>query len=105
MDGEAIITVSAAVVALTQLLKWALIPDRYGPVAVLGLAVVGVVLWGWAEGTFERAKAFEYFAAWITVATSAAGIFGFTRAAAEGIVRASPPSSGAAGSDTTTGSR
>ena|SRR5688500_9502745 len=102
MDGEAIVAVSAAVVALVQLLKWAVIPDRYGPVSVLGLALVGVAFWAWAEGSFERTQAFEYFAGWIAVATSAAGVFGFTRAAAESVVRAMPPPGGAAGSSPTT---
>jgi hypothetical protein len=102
VDGEAIMIVSAAVVALTQLLKWALIPDRYGPIAVLGLAAFGVALWGWSVGDFERTKTFEYFAGWIAVATSAAGIFGFTRAAAEGVMRAMPPPGGSAGGSPTT---
>ncbi len=102
MDAEAIVSVSAAVVAITQLLKWALIPDRYGPMAVLGLAALGVGLWGWSVGHFERALAFQYFAGWIAVATSSAGVFGFTRAAAEGVIRAMPPPGGSAGGSATT---
>jgi hypothetical protein len=35
MDGQAILTVSAAVVALTQIVKWGGIPDKWGPVAVI----------------------------------------------------------------------
>lgn len=79
MDGQAILTVAAAVVGLTQIIKWGGLPDRWGPIAVLLLAVIGVAFWGYSAGTFERAKAFEYFAGWIAVATSAAGVFGFTR--------------------------
>lgn len=100
MDGEAILTVSAAVVALTQLIKWGGLPDRVGPLAVLALALVGVAFWGYAEGTFERTKAFEYFAGWVAVATSAAGVFGFTRASKEAVTKTSPPPSGAGGSPT-----
>lgn len=101
MDGQAILTVSAAVVALTQLLKWGGIPDKIGPLAVLGLAATGVVFWGYAEGSFERTKSFEYFAGWIAVATSAAGVFGFTRASTSAVTAATaPPSGGAGGSPT-----
>jgi hypothetical protein len=101
MDGQAILTVSAAVVALTQLAKWSGVPDKVGPLLVLVLAVVGVCFWGFAEGTFERTKAFEYFAGWIAVATSAAGVFGFTRASTSAVTAAkAPPTSGAGSSPT-----
>ncbi|HXG72911.1 MAG TPA: hypothetical protein VNJ04_20130 [Gemmatimonadaceae bacterium] len=101
MDGEAILSVSAAVVALTQLLKWSGLNDKYGPLAVLALAVIGVAFWGYAVGNFERARAFEYFAGWIAVATSAAGTFGFTRASTTAVTSAkAPPMSGAGSSPT-----
>jgi len=101
MDGQAIIAVSAAVVALTQLVKWAGLPDKYGPFSVLALSLVGVCLWGYSVGTFERARLFEYFVGWVTVSTSAAGIFGFTRASGEGITAIKAPPSGAAGGSPT----
>lgn len=101
MSGQAIITVSAAVVALTQLAKWGFIPDRYGPVAVLTLSALGVTFWGWSTGDFSRASAFGYFAGFIAVATSAAGVFGFTRASAEAVTKATSPPSGAGGNPTT----
>lgn len=101
MDGQAIITVSAAVVALTQLIKWAGLPDKKGPFAVLVLALVGVAFWAWTQGDFSRATAFGYFAGWIAVATSAAGVYGFTRAAASAVVSAMPPPEGGAGSSPT----
>ena len=101
MNGEAIMTVSAAVVALTQLLKWAILPDRYGPVSVLVLSIIGTAFWGCTQADFERATAFAYFAGWIAVATSAAGVFGFTRAAVEGVARMTPPPGGAAGGSLT----
>lgn len=101
MDGEAIITIAAAVVALTQLVKWGGIPDKLGPVSVMVLSVIGVALWGWSVGTFERARAFEYFVGWINVMLNAAGVFGFTRAAGEAVSRMSPPPGGGAGSNST----
>lgn len=102
MDGQAIITVSVTVVALTQLLKWAIIPDKYGPFSVLILAFAGVAFWAWSEGDFSRASAFLYFAGWIAVATSAAGVFGFTRAASEAVTKATGQPPGAGASATTT---
>ena len=85
MDGEAIIAVAAAVVTLTQMAKWGGIPDRWGPAAVLVLAAIGVGLWGWSAGTFQRETTFAYFAGWITVSSSAAGVFGFIRAGRDGV--------------------
>lgn len=101
MDGEAILSVSAAVVALTQLLKWAGLNDKLGPLVVLALAAVGVAFWGYSVGNFERARAFEYFAGWIAIATSAAGTFGFTRAATSAVTAATAPPAGGAGSNVT----
>lgn len=101
MDAQAVITVSGAVVALTQLAKWSGIPDKTGPIAVLLLAVCGVAFWGYAEGSFERTKAFEYFAGWIAVATSAAGVYGFTRAASSAVSSGTPPPFDGAGSSKT----
>lgn len=101
MDGSAIIAISAAVVALTQLCKWSGIPDKWGPAAVLVLALLGVAFWGYSKGTFIRTNAFDYFTAWIAVATSSAGVFGFTRAAATAVVSATPPPAGGAGMSST----
>ena len=100
MSGQAIIAVSAAVVALTQLAKWGFVPDRYGPIAVIVLSILGVVFWGWSTGDFSRASAFGYFAGWIAVTTSAAGVFGFTRASSEAVTKTTSPPAGAGGSPT-----
>jgi len=101
MDGEAIISISAAVVALTQLVKWGGVPDKLGPVAVMALSLLGTGFWGWSVGSFERTQAFAYFAGWIAVTTSAAGVFGFTRAGGEAVHRVTtPPTSGAGSSPT-----
>jgi hypothetical protein len=102
MDGQAIISVSAAVVALTQLVKWSGLPDKVGPLAVLALSAAGVALWAYTQDSFARNLLFDYFAGWIAVATSAAGVFGFTRAAANAVISAKPPPSGGAGSHATT---
>lgn len=100
MDAQSIITVSAAVVALTQFAKWSGIPDKYGPIAVLVLALVGVLFWGYSQETITRAESFDYFAGWISVATSAAGVFGFTRASREAVTKTAPPPPGAGASRT-----
>ena len=101
MNGEAIISISAAVVALVQLVKWAGVKDNYGPFAVLLLSLFGVIFWGWSVGTVTRAEAFSYFAGWIAVSTSAAGVFGFTRASGEAVSRMTSPPSGSAGASPT----
>ncbi len=85
MDAAAILTVSAAVIGLVQLVKWSGLPTKLAPLAVAVISALGVGLWGWSMGTFERTAAFDYFAAWIAVATSAAGVFGFIRESAEGV--------------------
>lgn len=102
MEGEAILTVSAAVVACTQLAKWSnMIADRWGALAVLVLSALGVALWGYSVGTFERTQAFAYFGGWIAVATSAAGVFGFTRAGSAAVSSMTQPPAGGAGTQPT----
>ena len=89
MNAEAIMIVSTAVVALVQLVKWGGLPDRFGPIAVAVLALVGVGIWvidHWQRG-LPPVFAFDYFAGWILVATSAAGVFGFTRASASAVTK------------------
>lgn len=87
MDGQAIVTVSGVVVALTQLVKWGGLPDSKAPWSVAGLSLLGVAFWGWSRADFSQATAFEYLAGWIAVATSAAGVHGFTRATGEGLAK------------------
>ncbi len=102
MDGAAIVAVSTTVTALTQLLKWAsAIPDKYGALAVMVLSVIGVAFWAWSEGSFDRAQSFNYFSGWIAVMTSAAGIFGFTRAASGAVSSMTPPPASGAGTSPT----
>lgn len=97
MSPEAIITVSAAVVALVQLAKWAGLPNHWGPLAVLALAALGVAVWAWSQERLPgRADTFGYFSGWIVVATSAAGVFGFTRAASSAVTASKAPPGGGA---------
>lgn len=105
MDAAAIVAVSASVVGLVQIIKWAGLPDRWGPIGVLGVSLLGVAIWGWSKGNFERTVVFDYFAGWIAVSLGAAGIFGFTRAAANAVASAMPPPGGGAGSSPTTSSK
>ncbi len=46
------------------------------PVSVLVVSALGVGFWGWSSCDFGRASAFAYFAGWIAIATSAAGVTG-----------------------------
>lgn len=101
MTGEAIVLVAASVVSLTQLIKWAGLNDRLGPIVVLLLSLFGVLFWGWAQNALSREMAFDFFAGWVAVATSASGVYGFTRASAEAVMRMSPPPNSGAGSEPT----
>ena len=85
MDGQAVMTVSATVVALVQLAKWAGLPAAKAPLGVLLLSLGGVVFWGWSRADLTQASAFDYLAGVVAVMTSAAGVYGFTRAASDQI--------------------
>lgn len=101
MDAQSILVVSGAVVILTQIIKWAGLPDKRGPLAVLATSALGTGLWGWSKGDFARATAFQYFAGWLSVALNAAGVFGFTRAMPEAVSNFTPPPGSGAGSSPT----
>lgn len=85
MDAQAIAVVSGAVVALTQLAKWAGVPAKFAPAAVLLASLIGVGFWGWSHAGISRETSFDYFAGWIIVAMAAAGVFGFIREGAAGV--------------------
>lgn len=57
---------------------------------VLVLSARGALLRAMTQPHLVRADAFSYFAGWISVATSAAGVYGFTRAAANRITEVTP---------------
>lgn len=97
MTAEATLSISAAVVALVQLAKWAGLPDKWGPVAVLGLALLGAIIWGVSTlPGFNRDMLFPFFSGWISAALNAAGAFGFTRAAVASVTRVNPSTTDAA---------
>lgn len=95
MNAEAVITVAAAVTALVQFAKWSGVPDTKGPLVVLLFSLLGTAFWGYSRGDFMQTSAFSYFAGYIGVVTSAAGIFGFTRAARTAVTATSEPPPGA----------
>lgn len=96
MDAGAIVSVSAAVLGLTQLAKWlSWIPDRYGPIAVMSFSVAGVTMWGYSVGSFDHTQLFDYFSAWIAVSLTAAGVYGFSRASGEALTKMQAPPGGA----------
>ena len=89
MEAQDSITIGAATVALAQLVKWALGQWRgaraqgYGPLVVLAVSALGVGLWALSRpAPPTRPDLWTYFAGWIAVATSAAGIYGFARTVA-----------------------
>lgn len=85
MNGQDIGAVTIAVVALVQLLKWSGIPPRLAPVVVLIVSALGTGIWAWSAQAASRATAFDLFTGWVLVAVSAAGVFGFVRAAPEAL--------------------
>jgi hypothetical protein len=98
VNADAVVAVSAAVVALTQLAKWAKLPEQYGPIAVIVISGFGVLVWlaGADQWPPARTDIWPIFSGWVAVTLTAAGTFGFTRAAVGAVTRATPPPDGAA---------
>lgn len=103
MNAQAILVVSGAVVILTQMIKWMGLPDKRGPLAVLGTSALGTGLWAWSKNDIARATAFAYFAGWLSVALNSAGVFGFTRSMPEAVSNFTKPPGSGAGSNPTAG--
>jgi hypothetical protein len=95
LDANAATAIGATVTVVTQLIKWAGLPDRLGPIVVLLLSALGVAVYAYSLGDFQRAEAFTYLTAWANVALVAAGIFGFTRAAPSAVTALRTPPAGA----------
>ena len=103
MSSEGTLAVSAAVVALVQLLKWAGLRDSYGPLVVILLSGVGVGVWLVSGESWPpmRTDIWPIVTVWIAVTLAAAGVFGFTRATAAAVTSVTePPKGGAGGSPT-----
>lgn len=103
MNADAIVAVSAGVVAVTQLIKWAGMKDSFGPIVVILLSGVGVALWLYSQETWPpvRTDTWAIASGWVAVTLTAAGTFGFTRAAVSSVTRATPPPNDGAGSSPT----
>ena len=104
MNADAVVAVSAGVVACTQLVKWAGMRDAFGPIVVIVLSGVGVALWLFSQETWPpmRTDTWNIASGWVAVTLTAAGTFGFTRAAASAVTSAKPPPFSGAGSSPTT---
>src|SRR5688500_1073290 len=103
MSAQAIVAISAAVVAFVQLIKWAGLKDHWGPIVVILFSGVGVGIWLFSQQQWPpmRTQVWDIFAGWIAVALAAAGVFGFTRAASTAVSSAKAPPSEGAGSSMT----
>lgn len=103
MNAESVVAISAGVVAATQLVKWAGLPDKVGPLVVILLSGVGVGIWLFSQNVWPPARTdtWNIASGWISVTLSAAGTFGFTRAAVSAVTRAMPPPAEGAGSSAT----
>lgn len=96
MDAQAIGSISAAVVTLTQLVKWMrLVSDQRGPLAVLGWSAIAEVLWIVSHPPFLATMLFDYFVTWLVVSAAAAGIYGFTRSGPSALTATTDPPPGA----------
>ena len=100
MTAESVVAISAGVVAATQLVKWAGLPDKVGPIIVMLFAALGVGLWLFSQQAWPPARTdtWNIASGWISVTLAAAGTFGFTRAAVGAVTRATPPPVDGAGS-------
>ena len=81
MPSETVVAVAGCVTALTQLCKFWGVPDRYGPAVVLGMSILGVVIWALSQpDPLSRLQLWQYFASLVNILVSAAGVYGFVRA-------------------------
>lgn len=85
MDATAVIAVSGAIVMLLQVLKSAGLTGRWALVSSAVMSMVGVVVWGYSQGTYERPETWAFFSGWVAVFTSAAGVFGIVNGGAEAV--------------------
>ncbi len=81
MNTQTALTIGAVVVPLTEVVKFfAPIPQRWGILVAAFWSAVGVALWGYSQATpFDHTQAFDYFAGFAGVLTTAAGVYGFVK--------------------------
>jgi hypothetical protein len=103
VSSEGTLAVAAATVALVQLCKWAGLRDSWGPLLVILLSGLGVGVWLLSGDSWPPARTdiWPVVTGWINVTLSAAGTFGFTRATASAVTRATAPPADGAGSSAT----
>lgn len=86
MDATAVISVSGAIVMLLQVLKsGGAVTGRWALTVAAVLSILGVVVWAYSVGNYDRPQLWGYFAGWIAVFTSAAGVFGIVNGGAEAV--------------------
>lgn len=103
MDAQAIAAVTIPTVGITQIIKWAGLPDRYGAIVVPIVAAIWVAAWVYSSAAYNRAALFDILAGWVVVTAAAAGVFGYTRAASDAVTATSSPPPGAAQNPTAKG--
>jgi hypothetical protein len=86
MNADSVIAISALVVALSQLIKWAIPNDRMSGMAALlivaMLSAVGVGAWVFSLSTsVDKTWTFGILSAWVAVMLTSAGVFGFVNTA------------------------
>ena len=105
MSSEAVVTVSAAVVALTTFFKWwGVVAAPRAPLLVIGLSLLGTALWAYSTlPAWDRRLTWDLFTGWVSVTLAAAGTYGFTRAIPEAVSSFTVPPGQGAGSEPVAG--
>ncbi len=98
IDTQAALTISAAVVALATLIRWAAPGDSISGtralLVVCGLSALGVALWVLSlPAPPSRQWMFGIFQAWISVSLQAAGVYGFANASTRSLPAHDPTQS------------
>lgn len=98
MPAGLMLAISGLAVGLAQYIKWSGIPDRFGSIVVVILAVVCVTLW--ALGELQQGRSFGtplgYLFDAASIVFTAAGVYGFVRSAsASGVIQTQKPPAGA----------
>jgi hypothetical protein len=83
MSAQEAMIVAGVVTIIVQVLKHSGLSGRWALLVCAVLSTVGVGLFGYSEGTLARETAFEFFAGWASVFSSAAGIFGIINKTSE----------------------